>query len=115
MAPVLSLIPGIPEDSFASHALKGSRLMTTDENDPQISRDSDGQEPAHAAPGRIDPVAMTVAQAAKILSAVGVGTVTEDLIRRHIAAGAPATADGRINLMHYAAWLNKDSSEDHGD
>jgi hypothetical protein len=37
---------------------------------------------------------------------VGVGTVTEELIRRHIAAGAPATADGRINLVHYAAWLN---------
>jgi hypothetical protein len=55
---------------------------------------------------RIDPLAMTVAQAAKVLSAVGVGTVTEELIRRHVAAGAPATADGRINLVHYAAWLN---------
>jgi len=58
---------------------------------------------------------MTVAQAAKVLSAVGVGTVTEELIRRHIASGAPATADGRINLVHYAAWLNLHMAKDeHG-
>lgn len=57
---------------------------------------------------------MTVAQAAKVLSAVGVGAVTEEMIGRHIAAGAPATSnpDGRgvrINLVHYAAWLNQNS------
>ena len=62
--------------------------------------------PATTGPAPIDPLAMTVAQAAKVLSAVGLGTVTEELIRRHIAAGAPAASDGRINLVHYAAWLN---------
>ena len=56
--------------------------------------------------GRIDPLAMTVAQAAKVLSAVGGGRVTEDMLRRHIAEGAPTTPDGRINLVNYAAWLN---------
>ena len=61
---------------------------------------------------RVDPLAMTVAQAAKILSAVGVGRVTEDMIRRHIAAGAPTAADGRINLVHYAAWLNARAAKD---
>ena len=62
-----------------------------------------------SAPGgdRIDPMAMTVAQAAAVLSAVGVGRVSEEVIRRHIAAGAPVTADGRVNLVHYAAWLNQ--------
>jgi hypothetical protein len=65
--------------------------------------------PARAASGsdRIDPLAMTVAQAAKVLSAVSAGVVPEEMIRRHIAAGAPATSDGRINLVHYAAWLNQ--------
>jgi len=89
--------------------------MATDEKDVQISADSGGEKPAPAAPGRIDPAAMTPAQAAKVLSAVGNGPVTEDMLRRHIAAGAPTTADGRINLVHYAAWLNKDVSENDGD
>ena len=62
--------------------------------------------------GPINPAALTVAQAAKILSAVGNGPVTEEMIRGHIAAGAPKTADGRINLVHYAAWLNKDGDGD---
>ena len=81
--------------------------MAKDENTTQISADSGD--------GRIDPAAMTVAQAAKVLSAVSSGAVTEDMLRRHVAAGAPATADGRINLVHYAAWLNREFSEKHGD
>ena len=86
--------------------------MSTDEKIMQISEDSGGEPSAPVAPGRIDPTAMTVAQAAKVLSAVGNGPVTEDMLRRHIEAGAPTTADGRINLVHYAAWLNKDSDGD---
>jgi hypothetical protein len=65
--------------------------------------------------GPINPAALTPAQAAKVLSAVGNGPVTEEMIRRHIAAGAPTTADGRINLVHYAAWLSKDLLDNHGD
>ena len=65
-----------------------------------------------AADTKINPLAMTAAQASKVLSAVGVGTVTEELLNRHIAAGAPATADGRINLVHYAAWLNQRKGPD---
>ena len=64
---------------------------------------------APGGPGAVNPAALTVAQLARMLG------VPEETIRRHLAAGAPATADGRINLVHYAAWLNKDSSEDHGD
>ncbi len=86
--------------------------MAADEKKMQIPADSPDETPPQAAPGRIDPAAMTVAQAAKVLSAVGNGPVTEDMLRRHIAAGAPTTVDGRINLVHYAAWLNKDSDGD---
>lgn len=60
----------------------------------------------------VNPAALTVAQAAKVLSAVGNGPVSEEAIRRHIAAGAPTTADGRLNLVHYAAWLNRDGDGD---
>lgn len=81
--------------------------MANDEKITQISADSGD--------GRMDPAALTVAQAAKVLSAVSSGAVREDMLRRHIAAGAPTTADGRINLVHYAAWLNKEFSEKHGD
>jgi hypothetical protein len=77
--------------------------MSTDGKTSRNSDDSDACGDAD----RVDPAAMTIAQAVKILSAVGVGVVTEEMIRRHIAAGAPATADGKINLVHYAAWLNQ--------
>jgi len=67
------------------------------------------------ADGPVNPLAMTVAQAAKVLSAVGAGVVTEDLIRRHIAAGTPTGPGGRINLVHYAAWLNRELARSDGD
>ena len=54
---------------------------------------------------RIDPLAMTVAQTAKVLTAVSGEAVTEEMIRGDVQAGAPLTADGRINLVHYGAWL----------
>ena len=56
---------------------------------------------------KINPLAMTVADAAKILSAVGVGQVSEAVLRKHIAAGAPRNADGSISIVNYAAWLNE--------
>ena len=54
---------------------------------------------------RIDPLAMTVAQAAKVLSPVSGERITEDMLQADVEAGAPVTADGRINLVYYAAWL----------
>jgi len=47
----------------------------------------------------IDPMSMTVPEAAKMLG------VSEDVVREHVAAGLPES-EGRINLVHYAAWLN---------
>ena len=49
----------------------------------------------------MDPLALTVAQAARLLSAAGGIAVTEDAIRRHTKAGATTTLDGRINLAHF--------------
>jgi len=89
--------------------------MAVDEKTMQIPEESGRPAPAPGAPGRMDPAALTVAQAAKVLSAVGLGPVTEDMLRRHIAAGAPTSPDGRINLVHYAAWLNTDPAENDGD
>ena len=54
-----------------------------------------------ACPGPVNPAALTVEQLARMLA------LPEEKVRDHVAAGAPVAADGTINLIHYAAWLNK--------
>jgi hypothetical protein len=63
---------------------------------------SDGSRPA------LNPAAMPLADAAKILSKVGSPTVTEATLQADIEAGAPTNPDGTLNLIHYAAWLVKE-------
>lgn len=65
-----------------------------------------------ADPGAVNPAALTVEQVARMLG------VPAETVRRHLAAGAPASADGRVNLVHYAAWLNRElasSGDNDGD
>jgi hypothetical protein len=52
--------------------------------------------------------ALTPAQAAKILAAAGSRRITEAMVQADIDAGAPANADGTVNLVHYAAWLARE-------
>jgi hypothetical protein len=59
--------------------------------------------------GRINPAALTVGQLARMLS------LSEEKVRAHVAAGAPAAADGTLNLVHYSAWLNQRLKEHNGD
>ena len=47
----------------------------------------------------LDATALTVEDAARMLA------LPVTLIRGHIDAGAPVS-NGKINLVHYAAWLN---------
>lgn len=61
-------------------------------------------------PGGLNPNALSVANAARLLTKVGGERVTEEMIQADLAAGAPANADGTINLVHYAAWLVKEMS-----
>jgi hypothetical protein len=56
----------------------------------------------------LDPTALTLEQAAGILSAAGGRSVSESVIREHVRRGAPVGADGRIHLVHYTAWLVKE-------
>lgn len=55
--------------------------------------------------GPINPTALTLADAARLLAKVGWPSITEAMLRDDLAAGAPTNADGTINLVHYAAWL----------
>jgi len=61
-------------------------------------------------PGRLNPAAMPVADAARMLSRAGGQRITEDMLRADIDAGAPTNPDGTVNLVHYAAWLMKEMS-----
>ena len=55
--------------------------------------------------GSINPLALTVEEMARMLSAGGGRRVTPEQVQADLDAGAPAGRDGRINLVHYAAWL----------
>ncbi|MEX0654863.1 MAG: hypothetical protein WD534_12600 [Phycisphaeraceae bacterium] len=57
-----------------------------------------GENPA--TPGPVNPLALSIEQAAKLLN------VPEATVRQHVSDGAPTAADGTLNLIHYAAWLN---------
>jgi hypothetical protein len=56
----------------------------------------------------LNPNALTLADAARLLARVGGQAVTVEMLQADIAAGAPTNADGTINLVHYAAWLLKE-------
>lgn len=58
-----------------------------------------------AQPNRLNPSALTLADAARLLTAAGGQLVTAEMIQADVDAGAPTSADGTINLIHYAAWL----------
>ncbi len=55
----------------------------------------------------IDPAALTVEQAARLLSATG-RDVTVEMVRAAVRAGAPIATDGRINLVELMAWLESE-------
>jgi len=62
--------------------------------------------------GRLNPAALPVADAARVLSRAGGFPVTEEMLRADIEAGAPTNADGTVNLVHYAAWLVREMASD---
>ena len=54
---------------------------------------------------RLNPAALPVADAARVLTRLGGKSVTEAMLRADIDAGAPTNADGTLHLVLYAAWL----------
>ncbi|MFM7845152.1 MAG: hypothetical protein ACKPEY_13095 [Planctomycetota bacterium] len=57
---------------------------------------------------RINPQAMSIGDAARLLTSLAGGVITDEMLKRDIVAGAPTNADGTFNLVHYAAWLCKE-------
>lgn len=58
----------------------------------------------------LNPSALSIADAARLLSAAGGQRVSVEMIEADVAVGAPTNADGTVNLMSYAAWLLKELS-----
>jgi len=58
--------------------------------------------------GVANPSALTADQLSRLLVASGSKSATAKVIRRHIEAGAPTAADGRLNLVHYVAWVARE-------
>lgn len=54
---------------------------------------------------KLNPTAITLDAAARLLSAAGGQAVTLAMLEADLAGGAPTNADGTLNLVHYAAWL----------
>jgi hypothetical protein len=53
----------------------------------------------------LDPTALTVEQAAELVTKAGKRRLQPAEIKQDIEAGAPTNGDGTINLVNYAAWL----------
>lgn len=60
---------------------------------------------------RLDPTSLVPVDLARLLAKAGGEPITEDMINDDIAEGAPTNAGGRINLIHYTAWLVRVSQE----
>jgi len=56
----------------------------------------------------LNPTALPLADAARLLSAAGGQRVTAEMIQADVDAGAPTNDDGTINLLQYGAWLVKE-------
>lgn len=56
--------------------------------------------------GPINPLALSIADAAQLLSKAGARQIRVEQIEADVAAGAPTNGDGTINLVTYAAWLS---------
>ncbi|MFO8012163.1 MAG: hypothetical protein R6X20_02540 [Phycisphaerae bacterium] len=64
-----------------------------------------------AEPRTLDPAALSLTDTARVLSAAQNGKVTVEMLQADVDAGAPTNADGTLNLVHYAAWLNMKRSD----
>ena len=64
---------------------------------------------------RLNPQALAIADAARLLAKVGAFAVDENMLHDDIEAGAPTNPDGTLNLVHYAAWLVKQMGRSPGD
>lgn len=61
---------------------------------------------------RVDLNAISPSDLARLMSAITRSQITEAMLRSDIEAGAPVRDDGKINLLHYLAWLLRERRRD---
>ena len=61
--------------------------------------------------GPINPLALSIADAALLLSKPGARQNLVEQMESDVASGAPTNSDGTINLVTYAAWLSSSRGE----
>ena len=60
----------------------------------------------------LNPNSLTPADMAQLLTRARGQPVRVEAVQADLAAGAPANADGTLNLVHYAAWLVREVERD---
>ncbi len=60
-------------------------------------------------PTQINPLSLSIEETARLLSASGGASVTSEQVQADVDGGAPVGSGGRINLVHYAAWLIREA------
>ena len=58
----------------------------------------------------LSPQSLRLEDLAQILSAMGPKPVTVEMLQDDIDDGAPVNADGTFNLIHYMAWLLRETA-----
>jgi hypothetical protein len=82
---------------------------------PDVPGNAPAQPAPGTPPGRANPAALVVADAAHLLARISGESITESMLRTDIDAGAPVNADGTVNLIHFTAWLvSKVEEAEHG-
>jgi hypothetical protein len=61
-----------------------------------------------SAASAVNPASLSIEEVSRLLSAAGGLKITAEQVQADLDAGTPAGADGRINLVHYAAWLARE-------
>ena len=61
----------------------------------------------------LDPKNLPVADVARLLSRTSGRAVTEEMLRKAVAAGLPLKANDCIDILVLAAWLNRETANAH--
>ena len=56
----------------------------------------------------LDPKSLPIADVARLLTRTTGRTVTEDMLRKAVAAGLPLKTNDTIDVFVLAAWLNRE-------
>lgn len=57
---------------------------------------------------KVNPHSLSIEDVSRLLSAAGGKKITPEEIKADVEAGAPVGRDGRMNLVHYTAWLMRE-------